>query len=215
MTKSKIVPILEVLFTVIVWGASFIATKVALRDLSPVTLVWMRFGIGVFILGLATLARRQFALPARNELGYLALVGFLGITLHQWLQSTGLQTAQATTTGWIIASILMWLASILLVGSFFKNPALVGAPGPRGGPTGVMQITRHPMMWAFALWAIVHLAVVEEPPIIADMLRAGAVGCDRPEYGPTTTARVARRPKHSRRTQRPYAEPPFSVGIGS
>jgi len=59
-------------------GASFIATKVALRDLSPVTLVWMRFGIGVVILGIATAARRQFAFPARNELGYLALLGFFG-----------------------------------------------------------------------------------------------------------------------------------------
>jgi drug/metabolite transporter (DMT)-like permease len=119
LSKGKIVPILEVLFTVIVWGASFIATKVALRHLSPVTLVWMRFGIGVVILGFATAARRQFALPARNELGYLALLGFLGITLHQWLQSTGLQTAQATTTGWIIASIPVFMA--LLGWGFLKE----------------------------------------------------------------------------------------------
>jgi len=119
LKESKVVPILEVLFTVIVWGASFIATKVALRDLSPVTLVWMRFGIGVVILGIATAARRQFAFPARNELGYLALLGFLGITLHQWLQSTGLQTAQATTTGWIIASIPVFMA--LLGWGFLKE----------------------------------------------------------------------------------------------
>jgi drug/metabolite transporter (DMT)-like permease len=119
LTRSKIIPTLEVLFTVIVWGASFIATKVALRDLSPVTLVWMRFFIGVVILGIATAARRQLALPARNELGYLALLGFLGITLHQWLQSTGLQTAQATTTGWIIASIPVFMA--LLGWGFLKE----------------------------------------------------------------------------------------------
>ena len=61
---------------------------------------------------------------------------------------------------WLIASVLMWLASILLVGSFIKNPALPGAPRPKGAPTGVFRITRHPMMWSFALWAIVHLAVV-------------------------------------------------------
>ena len=56
---------------------------------------------------------------------------------------------------WIVATLLMWLGSILFVGSFAGNPALVGAPGPRGGPTGVLRITRHPMMWGFALWAIV------------------------------------------------------------
>jgi uncharacterized membrane protein len=64
---------------------------------------------------------------------------------------------------WLVASLLMWLASILLVGSFIKNPAFPGAPGPKGGPTGVFKITRHPMMWSFALWAIVHMAVVGMP----------------------------------------------------
>jgi uncharacterized membrane protein len=64
---------------------------------------------------------------------------------------------------WLVASLLMWLASILLVGSFFRNPALVGARGPTGGPTGVFRITRHPMMWSFALWAIVHLTIVAMP----------------------------------------------------
>jgi uncharacterized membrane protein len=64
---------------------------------------------------------------------------------------------------WLVASLLMWLASILLVGSFFRNPALVGAKGPAGGPTGVLRITRHPMMWSFALWAIVHLTIVGMP----------------------------------------------------
>ena len=61
---------------------------------------------------------------------------------------------------WILGTLLMWLASILFVGSFVKNPALVGAHGPTGGPTGVFRITRHPMMWSFALWAIVHFLVI-------------------------------------------------------
>jgi uncharacterized membrane protein len=64
--------------------------------------------------------------------------------------------------GWIAGTLLMWLASILLVGSFIKNPALVGARGPAGGPTGVFRITRHPMMWAFALWAAVHVMILAQ-----------------------------------------------------
>ena len=64
---------------------------------------------------------------------------------------------------WIVASLWMWFASILCVGSFIKNPAFPGAPGPAGGPTGVFRITRHPMMWSFAIWAIVHLAVIGMP----------------------------------------------------
>lgn len=100
------------------------ATKVSLRYLSPITLVWLRFGIGVVILGIATAARRQFGMPKRSELGYLALLGFLGITLHQWLQSTGLQTAQATTTGWIIATIPAFMA--LLGWLFLKEKLRLG-----------------------------------------------------------------------------------------
>ncbi len=73
------------------------------------------------------------------------------------------QLWQVTDLIWIIATVLMWLASILFVGSFIRNPAFPGAPGPKGGPTGVFTITRHPMMWSFALWAGVHLAVVAMP----------------------------------------------------
>ena len=64
---------------------------------------------------------------------------------------------------WIAGAVLMWFASILFVGSFVGNPALPGARGPRGGPTGVFAITRHAMMWGFGLWAIVHLMVVATP----------------------------------------------------
>ncbi|WP_308516473.1 NnrU family protein [Sphingomonas flavescens] len=69
----------------------------------------------------------------------------------------------AGQAGWVAGTILMWLGSVLFVGSFVKNPALPGAKGPRGGPHGVFTITRHPMMWGFASWAAVHLAVVAMP----------------------------------------------------
>ena len=62
---------------------------------------------------------------------------------------------------WLLASLLMWVGSILFVGSFVRNPALPGARLERGRKAGgVFAITRHPMMWGFASWAIVHLIVV-------------------------------------------------------
>jgi drug/metabolite transporter (DMT)-like permease len=115
MQRMRVIAYFEVAFAVIVWGASFIATKLALRDLAPVTVVWLRFAIGVIILGIATILRHQFKLPQKKELLYFSLLGFLGITFHQWLQSTGLVTAQASTTAWIVATtpifiaILSWL----------------------------------------------------------------------------------------------------------
>jgi uncharacterized membrane protein len=64
---------------------------------------------------------------------------------------------------WIVAAALMWLACILFAGSFVGNPALPGARGPKGGPSGVLRWTRHPMMWSFAIWAAVHLALIAMP----------------------------------------------------
>lgn len=61
-----------------------------------------------------------------------------------------------------VAGGVMLLACILLVGSFFRNPAF-----PRPGAklkamrpaTGVFAVTRHPMNMAFILWALVHIAL--------------------------------------------------------
>src|SRR5258708_10601786 len=110
MPKLKLFPFLEAIFTVVVWGATFIATKIALQEVSPATIVWLRFGMGVIILGIAVLSRRQFALPERNDWPYFALLGFIGVTFHQWLQANGLKTAQATTTAWIVAITPIFIA---------------------------------------------------------------------------------------------------------
>lgn len=69
----------------------------------------------------------------------------------------------AGDAGWIAGTLLMWFAAILFVGSFTRNPSLVGARGPAGGPTGVFRITRHPMMWSFAIWAAVHMTILAMP----------------------------------------------------
>ncbi len=110
MPNSKVFPYIEASFAAIVWGASFIATKVALQDVSPVTIVWMRFAMGVVVLGAAVILRKQFSIPNKNEWGYFALLGFLGITFHQWLQSNGLQTSEAGTTAWIVATTPVFMA---------------------------------------------------------------------------------------------------------
>lgn len=107
--------VLKALFAVIVWGASFVATKVALGYAAPITIVWLRFAMGVVILGLAVNFRGQFSFPQGRDWAYFALLGFLGITFHQWLQSMGLVTAQATTTGWIVASSPIFMALLGLI----------------------------------------------------------------------------------------------------
>jgi uncharacterized membrane protein len=99
--------------------------------------------------------------------GIYVLVSLATFAATVWFyRSIGREPPLWNGTGeavWLVASLLMWFASILFVGSFVRNPAFPGAAGPKGGPAGVFRITRHPMMWSFALWAIVHLAVVAMP----------------------------------------------------
>lgn len=62
--------------------------------------------------------------------------------------------------GWITSTILTLPALVLFLGSLWKNPALPH-PGAADAiarpPSGVFAVTRHPMMWGFALWALSHL----------------------------------------------------------
>lgn len=120
--------LLKATFAVAVWGASFVATKVALREMTPVALVWTRFALGIPVLGGFVLARRQFRLVPARDLAYFFLLGFIGITLHQWLQSNALVTSQATTTGWIIASTPLFIA---ILGWLFLRERL--GPGAVAG----------------------------------------------------------------------------------
>lgn len=102
--RARTRAIAKALLTVIIWGATFVATKIALQEVSPATVVWLRFAMGLVVLGIAAGLRNELSMPARGELGYLALLGFIGVAFHQWLQANGLLTAQATTTAWIVAT---------------------------------------------------------------------------------------------------------------
>ncbi len=67
---------------------------------------------------------------------------------------------------WAIGSLLTLIAMVLFAGSFIGNPALP-APGAeeaaKAPPHGVFLVTRHPMMWGFAIWAIAHMVAAPTP----------------------------------------------------
>lgn len=63
---------------------------------------------------------------------------------------------------WDLATIIMLGAAILVAGSLVGNPAVVDPtlkPRMPDEPRGVLAITRHPMNWAFTIWAIVHVVL--------------------------------------------------------
>lgn len=94
---------------VIFWGGSFIAIKVAVGESSPAAVVWLRFLIGVLCLFPIILQKNLLHLSGWKEVLEYTLLGAMGVTLHQWLQSTGLVTSQASTTAWIVASTPLFM----------------------------------------------------------------------------------------------------------
>ena len=79
---------------------------------------------------------------------------------------------------WVVASILTLLALVLFAGSLIGNPALP-APGAEKAalqaPSGVFKVTRHPMMWGFALWALAHLIAAPTPRTVVVTLAIGVL----------------------------------------
>ena len=93
------------------WGLSFIATKVALKEVHPFTLLTLRFGIGALLLLAFQLQKdKQFlkAFTFRDWLSILFLAA-IGISGHTLLQAYGLLYTTAINTGWIVAIIPIFI----------------------------------------------------------------------------------------------------------
>lgn len=107
------------------------------------------------------------ALTARLGAGtYLGLYSILALATFAWFASAYSRAdyvelwPPATWLAWL-AILLMPIPCLLLVsGLTTANPSLVGNALARKTvepPEGIVRITRHPTMWAFGLWAIIHL----------------------------------------------------------
>src|SRR5205085_7594558 len=87
----------------------------------------------------------------------VALLTFMAILIAYRSVGESYPLWIAPRWGYWVAAALMLFASILLVGSVIRNPAF---PHPGAEklawqpPAGVFAITRHPMNWSFATWAI-------------------------------------------------------------
>ncbi len=108
------------LWAIIFWGFSFIATKVALREVHPFTLLTLRYAIGALLLLLAQYGRdkaflKTFSYRDWIHIFLLAAVGVSGLGL---LQAYGLLYTTAINTGWIVAinPIFITLAARLFLG---------------------------------------------------------------------------------------------------
>jgi drug/metabolite transporter (DMT)-like permease len=111
------------LLAVIFWGFSFIATKMALREVHPFTLLTLRYAIGAILLLLFQMGRHRgfLKLFSPRDWIYMVILAAVGVSGLGLLQAYGLLYTTAINTGWIIAINPVLIA---LFARFFLGEAI-------------------------------------------------------------------------------------------
>lgn len=100
MKKKSAAGNLAALFTILVWGTTFISTKVLLKSFAPVEILFFRFVLGFAALGLAY--PRRMRLNDRKQELYFAAAGICGVTLYFLLENIALTYTMASNVGIIV-----------------------------------------------------------------------------------------------------------------
>jgi uncharacterized membrane protein len=102
-----------------------------------------------------------------GEKGFLLLYSLVALATFAWMvlafgAAPPGDLGGSGEAGWIVATVLALPALVLFLGSLRGNPAFPKPAAPKQierAPTGVFAVTRHPMMWGFALWALAHIVL--------------------------------------------------------
>lgn len=101
MEKKTLTGHLTALVTVLIWGTTFISTKILLRAFSPVEILFLRFFVGFLALWIAY-PRRLKVTQKKQEL-YFAAAGLCGVTLYFLLENIALTYTLASNVGVIVS----------------------------------------------------------------------------------------------------------------
>ena len=101
---------LAALLTIMIWGTTFISTKVLLTGFLPVEILFFRFVMGLFAL-LAVCPRRLKGTTARQELAFAA-AGLCGVCLYYLLENIALTYTMASNVG-VIISVAPFFTALL------------------------------------------------------------------------------------------------------
>ncbi len=99
--KEEITGHLLAIITILIWGTTFISTKVLLKAISPIEILFLRFTIGLIVL-LLVYPHRLIIKERKHEL-YFAAAGLCGVTLYYLLENIALTYTFASNVGVIIS----------------------------------------------------------------------------------------------------------------
>lgn len=102
---------LKALVAVLIWGASFVTTKIIVEQMDPLVLVPLRTSGGALLLFVLLKRRGQWTALARGRLlAQIALLGFVGVAVHLSIQAVGLSMTTASNTGWMVSLTPVFIA---------------------------------------------------------------------------------------------------------
>lgn len=123
MLKGHIIAII----TILLWGTTFVSTKVLLNDFLPIEILFYRFGLGLIAL-LIAYPRRLKGTTLKQELMFAA-AGLSGVTLYYLLENIGLTYTSASNVAVITSTAPFFvavLAHFFLKGEKLKLRFLIG-----------------------------------------------------------------------------------------
>lgn len=98
------------LFTILVWGTTFVSTKILLVDFTPIEILFIRFVVGLLALFLI-MPRIVRWMGWRCEKLFM-LAGLFGVTLYYLLENIALTGTLATNIG-VIVSVAPFFTAVL------------------------------------------------------------------------------------------------------
>src|SRR5581483_8493401 len=115
-------------------------------------------------LGIAGTRLRDHIIRGIGDLAFRAVFSVLSIAALVFLVRAW--SLSGTTFLWFDPAWLRWLLVLAMLPAFVlfvasvsaPNPTMLGPPDAMGRPPrGLTRVTRHPMLWSFAIWAAVHV----------------------------------------------------------
>lgn len=110
MNKKTIAGHITALITIVIWGTTFISTKILLADFTPIEILFFRFLLGLLVL-IIVYPKRLRLRDKKQELTFAA-AGLCGICLYYLLENIALTYTMASNVG-VIISVAPFFTAVL------------------------------------------------------------------------------------------------------
>lgn len=110
MDKKTTTRHITALVTIMIWGTTFISTKILLADFTPIEILFFRFLLGLLVL--IIIYPKRLKIKAKKQELTFAAAGLCGICLYYLLENIALTYTMASNVG-VIISVAPFFTAVL------------------------------------------------------------------------------------------------------